>query len=335
MSQLPDARRMVAEAEHAASVGDLATADELLNDAARIQEAELGPFHPDLASTLNNRAIVAENAGRLGEAETFYRRASAIVSQSLPVDDPAVAASRQNLEDFCRAHDLPIDPPAVPTASVFETNAGPDVFSREAGTVAEARPAPRTMSRPLLWVAIVTAVLVTGAVLAREAWWRGESGESRNEPPASQAVPAPEQAVREPALPAGVDPPKAVTDVPPAEPVAPVPSSAGVMSLTTAQLCQTFSATGSRWRCDPAGEAVEPGPVVFYTRVRSPRDVAVVHRWYRGDTLRQSVTLTVRANTAEGFRTYSRQTVDPGGAWRVEVRSVDGRVLHTQRFAVR
>ena len=97
---------MLEVAEHAATGGDFASADELLRGAARIQEAELGPLHPDLANTLNNLAIVAEKMGRPGDAETFYRRATAIASASLPADHPMVADSRQNLEDFCRARGL-------------------------------------------------------------------------------------------------------------------------------------------------------------------------------------------------------------------------------------
>jgi len=73
---------------------------------------------------------------------------------------------------------------------------------------------------------------------------------------------------------------------------------------------------------------------VFYTRVRSPRGGVIVHRWYRGDTLRQSVQLKIAANAKEGYRTYSRQTVDRG-AWRVEIRSAAGDLLHEQRLAVR
>ena len=75
--------------------------------------------------------------------------------------------------------------------------------------------------------------------------------------------------------------------------------------------------------------------MVLYTRVRSPRDAAIVHRWYRGDTLRQSVKLAIRTNTTEGYRTYSRQTVDSGGNWRVEVRSAAGDLLQEQHFVVR
>jgi hypothetical protein len=80
---------------------------------------------------------------------------------------------------------------------------------------------------------------------------------------------------------------------------------------------------------------VSPGPIVLYTRVRSPGDAVVVHRWYRGDALRQSVKLTIRANATEGYRTYSRQTVDGGADWHVEVRSAEGALLHERRFVVR
>ena len=108
---------------------------------------------------------------------------------------------------------------------------------------------------------------------------------------------------------------------------------AGGIVVATAQLCRTFSTSGSNWRCDPVGDTAAPGPIVFYTRVRSPRDTAVVHRWYHGGTLRQSVRLTIQANATEGYRTYSRLTVDKGD-WQLEVRSADGKLLHEQRFAV-
>src|SRR5262245_2451251 len=74
MTQQQDARQMLDRAERAATAGDLASADELLRGAARIQEEELGPLHPDLANTLNNLAIVAEKAGRPDDAETLDRK---------------------------------------------------------------------------------------------------------------------------------------------------------------------------------------------------------------------------------------------------------------------
>jgi hypothetical protein len=112
------------------------------------------------------------------------------------------------------------------------------------------------------------------------------------------------------------------------------PATDGI-TLATAQLCRSFSIDGTVWQCDPIPDRVSTGPIVLYTRVRSPRDVTVVHRWYRGDTLRQSVELTIRANATEGYRTYSRQTVDNAEDWRVEVRSANGELLFERRFAVK
>src|SRR3954464_6468067 len=111
MSESQSVHDLLAKAESAAGAGDLASAEALLHAIARIQEGELGDTHPDLANTLNNLAIVAERTGRPADAEKYYRRAVAIASASLPVDDPMVAASRQNLEEFCRAQGLPIDVP--------------------------------------------------------------------------------------------------------------------------------------------------------------------------------------------------------------------------------
>jgi hypothetical protein len=327
MSQLPDARERLLAAERAATAGDLATADELLQDAARIQEAELGPVHPDLASTLNNLAIVAEKTGRLGDAEAFYRRAAAIAVESLPADDPAVQASRQNLEDFCRARNLPIDAPVLTTLPASDPP-----------PTSEPAPPPRTTSHAAAWIAIGGAVLVTGALLVAQPWSRERpvpaASPLHTDPPTTPAMAdetatagATGSAERPTAM--GESEPDAATN----DPRASGPSTAAI-SLTAAELCRTFSTSGGRWRCDPAGDSVAPGAVVLYTRVRSRRGGAVEHRWYRGDTLRQTVRLSIRANLAQGYRTYSRQTVDRGTDWRVEVRSANGDVLHEQRFGV-
>ena len=136
MSELPDAARMLEAAEQAARSENFGLADELLRRAAHIQELELGPLHPDLANTLNNLAIVAEKTGRLDEAETFYRLAVAITSASLPADHPMIAASRENLEDFCRARGLPID-------------RSPEVDAVDAGLITEATPQPSIAPLPV------------------------------------------------------------------------------------------------------------------------------------------------------------------------------------------
>jgi hypothetical protein len=384
MSELQDAGRMLAEAEQAAIANDLVFAYELLRGAARIQEAELGPLHPDLANTLNNLAIVAEKTGRLGDAETFYRRAVAIASASLPVDHPMIAASRENLEDFCRARGLPIDTPAFMTLPARDTAAGldasapesaggasatpGDVRTAEAGLSMEAAPplsgspwpvsrqrtptasqplspVPRPDSRSVAWAAIgVVVVLITAMFFVRRPW---SSRETSTTAPPAEPTTRPQAAER--ALPPRAEPPGVPAieqarppivprrddgDVLIVTPTAPTPSS-GAATLATAQLCRNFSTSGASWQCDPAVDPVSPGRLVLYTRVKSPRDAVVVHRWYRGDTLQQSVQLAIRANATDGYRTYSRQTVDGGADWRVEVSSANGDLLHERRFAVR
>jgi hypothetical protein len=103
------------------------------------------------------------------------------------------------------------------------------------------------------------------------------------------------------------------------------------VTLGEALLCTSLAAG---YRCQAATSPVRPGSLTFYTRVVASRDTAVVHRWYRDGELRQAVRLDVPARRS-GFRTYSRATVAPSDDWRVEVRTRDGRLLHTERFAVR
>jgi tetratricopeptide repeat protein/DUF2914 family protein len=327
MTQQQDARHMLDRAERAVTAGDLASADELLRGAARIQEEELGPLHPDLASTLNNLAIVAEKTGRPDDAETFYRRAAAIAAASLPSDHPMVAESRQNLEGFCRERGLPIDAPVVITAT-RDTD-------REATKVA---PTAGRASRSVAWVTIGAFGLAAAMLLVLRLRSSHDASVTKTEPVAAQqpetippriAAPTTRPAPIERAVPPAAAPSHRGRNVAPDKPAA-----TGGITVASAQLCRTFSTGGSSWRCDPVGRSVAPGPIIFYTRVRSRRDAAVVHRWYQGDTLRQSVALKIQANATEGYRTYSRLTVDDGD-WRVEVRSVDGSLLHEQRFAVR
>jgi hypothetical protein len=330
MTEVQDAKRMLEAAAQAAAACDLASADELLRGVARIQEAELGPLHPDLANTLNNLAIVAEKAGRLDDAEAFYRRAVAIASASLPADHPMIAASRENLEDFCRARGLPIDTPAVvtPPAPKPTAPARADMDVLPTGTAFEPHPPPPprvSSSRASAAIGLV-AILLAAAFLV----WRPWSSHETPTPAKTAEATPPAQAV-EPARPTRAEPtvPAPIEQTPPST----ASRSPGVITLATKQLCRTLSTSGS-WKCDPAVDPVAPGPLVFYTRVRSPRDAVVIHRWYRGNTLRQSVKLSIRANATEGYRTYSRQTVDAGADWRVEVRSAEGTLLHEQRFAV-
>jgi hypothetical protein len=181
-----------------------------------------------------------------------------------------------------------------------------------------------------VWVAIaiVVAVLLV---------WRPWSSRNTSTSPSADVVPPRPEAL----------PPGPATAEPPAPPktaflrgnrgaagseqAAPAP---GAVTLVAAELCRSFSTSGRSWRCEPASDSIAPGALVLYTRIRSTRADTVVHRWYHGRTLRQSVTLAIGANTNEGYRTYSRQTVTSGD-WRVEVRNADGSLLDERRFSVR
>jgi len=343
MSALPDLRDMLARAEMAATSGDLASADELLRAAARIQEAELGPLHPDLANTLNNLAIIAEKTGQLDDAETFYRRAVSIASASLPEDHPMLAASRQNLEDFCRTRGLPI----AETTIVVPTRQKEPIQSARAPLVAPVPvvPAPTRVAQPrpslsIGTVSIGVVVLAVAALLIMRPWPARETPapaptptpESSSAPKAAEPVPT------QPAAPVPLpqEPPATARQDAPAAAEKPTASgrSADSVTLAAVEVCRSFSTSGDNWKCEPAGSSVAAGPLVFYTRVKSPRDAVVVHRWYQGSALQQSVRLNIRANATEGYRTFSRQTVHRGD-WRVEVRSASGDLLHEQRVTVR
>ncbi len=380
MPELQTVPDLLSRAESAAAAGDLSSADELLRTIARIQEHELGSQHPDLANTLNNLAIVAEKTGRLDDAETFYRRAVAIASASLAPDDPMLAASRQNLEDFCRSQGIPIEKPAVtapPTdrtvpeppapaladaavdakAPVVVTDRAAEPIAPVTAPAPDHRPLPPVVSKPkpspepprpspsFAKVAIAIVVLVIAALFVMRPWSSRETPVSTpaaepTTPPTAEAsrAQAPESTPRSSPQPA-VDPPKPPAPTPPGDkPQAARPSPADAASapvaLVAAQLCRSLATSGN-WHCDPAGDSVAPGQLAFYTRVKSPRPTIVVHRWYRGTALRRSVELEIRANANEGYRTFSRQTVDAGEEWRVEVRSASGELLHEQRISVR
>jgi len=112
------------------------------------------------------------------------------------------------------------------------------------------------------------------------------------------------------------------------------PASPAVIStVATAQLCTALR----DWRCAAAESQVPPGPMFFYTQVKSATATTIEHRWYQGNRMRRVVQLHIEASPGTGYRTYSRNTItsERAGDWRVELRSADGTVLHEERFTVR
>ncbi len=148
MSDVREIPAVLEAAERAASSGDLASAETLLHEVVRLQEATVGPGHADLASTYNNLAVVCEMAGRPTDAEQFYRRAYRIASSALDPQDPLVTTSFNNLKEFCQARGVPLEvaakAPVEPLAPAVVLPAGPALVSPpEAPRTPEAAPSPR------------------------------------------------------------------------------------------------------------------------------------------------------------------------------------------------
>jgi len=348
-----DLSSVLTAAEAAAAGGDYPSAAEQLREAAAIQEAKLGPDHPDLADTLNNLGVACEKAQRLDDAERHYRRALAIAIKAFPAGHEAVATSRTNLKEFCEANGRPLEPPAprppaprpavrpVPTATAAPAP-GPAPKRTPAPTSVLAAPRPpsrqapasRAPGFPVRGVAIAAALvggLLLVVVVASRPW-----AQSTSAPDAAVApTPAPPSAPPV-ATPASTTPATGRADRP-AAPKAPLRPAAtpGLPVVVNAGLCRNITTGDVNWSCDRAASPVTAGSLVFYTRIRSTRDATVQHRWYRGRELVQSVDLRIRTNLGPGYRTYSRFPVTPGDEWRAELRASDGTVLHEERFVVR
>jgi hypothetical protein len=380
MADWREPREVLEAAEQAAAAGDYTSAEELLREAAVLQENNFGSTDPNLANTLNNLGVVCEINQKPIDAEAFFRRAYAIATSTLQPDHPFVLTSRKNLEDFCRSQGKPFDPPSP--SPVFDT--GEDValtdsneFSLELPPGEQLQPVVSgNWSRRLVLGGLIAVGLFVGfAVNVIWLRWNDEAKSaaaisSSASPPSASATKSgrakpPRQVQKtsstdsgEVSAKTGVVPPTPPTSV---QADAPSPSTTkGAKSLSktaknlgttpnsvgttasvppspevaAAELCRNLST--STWKCVRPGKQVGAGSLFYYTRLKSPTVTTVQHRWYRGDRLHRTVNLPVRVNTREGYRTYSRTSVDSkgGGDWRVELRTRDGVVLHEERFVV-
>jgi Protein of unknown function (DUF2914)/Tetratricopeptide repeat len=356
MPESRDHRSVVEAAEKAAGAGDYATAERLLREAAALQEASLGPQHPDLANTLNNLGIVCEITQKPVDAERFFRRAYGIAAATLKPDHPFVTTSRKNLEDFCRARGKPVDLPpakaAAPPPLHPEKRKPVVVEKKKPVTRPAAASGPRKTSEPPgpvvaagglpspLAIGILLAIALVVTFIATPLFRSNDAAE----PPAAN----PEAAALASPAPAPVD--NKIKPTPPAQKpaaaVAPSPArraekgsgraALAAPVLVEARLCRDL-ATDEDWECASPRSPVGAGPLFFYTRLKSPTDTTVQHRWYRGNRVRQVVELRVRANTNAGYRTYSRNTINDQDQadWRVELTTSDGTLLKEIRFTVR
>jgi hypothetical protein len=347
MPEPHEARSIIESAEQAAAAGNYSSAEKLLREAAALQEQALGPRHPDLANTLNNLGVVCEMADNPIDAEHYFRRAHTIATAALAPDHPFVVTSRKNLHDFCAARGRPAElrpsPPAV--AAWLEAPATRDAPPRDSSPSAkmpDPTPIPRKRSlRPLaVGVSSGFALIV---ILMMAGYWRSGAEETKPSPavasapagetPAPRPTSPPAEAIARP-QPAAKPLQPTRSDVDAAGPRPTMPAkSAAAPTVVTAQLCTALRA----WRCEAAESHVPPGPMFFYTQVKSATATTIEHRWYQGDRLRLAVQLRIQPNPGAGYRTYSRHTIsgERAGDWRVELRSANGAMLHEERFTVR
>lgn len=100
----------------------------LAEEALRLAEQRSGPQHPDVASRLNDLAILYRAMGRYAEAEPLYRRALEIRERALGPADTATAFSLNDLALFLREQGryTEAEPLHLRAVRILERLLGPD-----------------------------------------------------------------------------------------------------------------------------------------------------------------------------------------------------------------
>jgi len=268
-----------------------------------------------------------------------------------PLPTAGLASPADNRAPFRAGGETPANQPAPATSSQGDSRGTAGAHPPVPPIDASARPQPERAGRPaqtpsrqrpaahrgsgVAYTTYTLAALAIGAVVLA-AWVFSARGRVAQDAPSTNG-------------------PETTAPVEPATAAAPLSSVAGgtptsaagrrtvragaassdrMPTVLRAAVCRRFVTQGSPdWRCERAGTEAAPGAFVFYTRIAAPRNTTVEHRWYQDGALKQTIELPVRANGA-GFRTYSRRVAGVG-AWRVELRSRTGDVLHEERFVVR
>jgi hypothetical protein len=328
MQEPREPRSIIEAAEQSAAAGNYASAEELLREAAVLQEARLGPLDPDLANTLNNLGVVCEINDNPVDAEHCFRRAFAIATTVLKPDHPFVATSRQNLRDFCEARGKRVelvDPPRESSSHPESQNVQPLARKR--------------FIRPLAIGGLGPAVMLI-MILTTVRPWLNSTEQAQS--PSAIATDSPREIPARPQAPLSVEPiplPQETT-----RPSEGGPNGGSARRITEASTPVRLTLVKARlcadlddFLCDPPDRPVPPGPLFFYTEVKSTSATTIQHRWYRDNRLYQSVQLRVQASPRVGYRTFSRNTMtgESAGSWRVELRTEDGVLLHEERFSVR
>jgi hypothetical protein len=323
--------------------GDLDAAEREYRRAHEIAAASRPADDPLVTTSAQNLREFCEANGR-----PLDRPAPAPVVAPVPV--PAAPREVDVPTAIVPRPEIPAVPAPSPAAS---TKTEPRVAPVPAPAP---QPAPGTMpSRPPVKPVStvgrrlpIPLLVALGALVILAIWFfagrRNGDAAAPPEAAAPDSVPASPPATSAPATPAPVPAPvaaplpaparSAASPAPGRETAPPRTGAAADVPITVAdaRLCTALSAN---YECKTAGDTVAPGRLTYLTRLIVPQDTRVVHRWYRDDELRQAVRLEVPPRR-QGFRTFSRGTVHvTPGEWHVELRTLDGRVLHTVKFQVR
>ena len=90
--------------------GKYAEAVPLAQRAVELAEKQFGPEHPDVATSLNNIALIYQAQGRYAEAEPLLKRSLAIREKTLGPEHPDVATSLNILAELYRVQGAPPRP---------------------------------------------------------------------------------------------------------------------------------------------------------------------------------------------------------------------------------
>jgi hypothetical protein len=410
---------LAAAAAQAASAGDIPSAAALLQRTLELQERTLGPEHREIATTLNNLALMLERLDRVNEAGRCYRRAYVVAKKALGPDDPAVQVSRANLAAFVEEHGgeaselatgagrrSPQDDPS-PSIGLAGVFASDDIWESSAAGAAAGRTTPAPAAEPARaesvarwnperavvgttypteesssqspseshasvpagvapphasggrssvspwWALVAAAALVvvagwyaltrdvgeTSAPPAAEAVeGAGPSSPPAPAPPAASSTAPPGPSMSAGAATAAADISPTETPSPPAAPSTPSGSPAPrptINEVADAGACTSLTRSPDVWRCETAAAPALGTAVYYYTRVRSPRDGSIRHRWVHNGNLVAERTLRIQANATYGFRTFTRQTLSQPGEWQVLLIGMDGTILDERSFHVR
>ncbi len=324
-------------------------AEFLYRRALGLARTTLPAGHPYIETSLENLKALYRTQGR---PEKLALVADSETSRSgLPiqgaVDDEEVKVDVDVDVDI--DIDIEIDAPVPEELPAAQTPAPASVAGAQSASAPEEPPDAiyGQLARPaLLMVAAASIVLLVG-------WWlfAGSGGEESSvpaEPPVATRSTEPPVSLQPEAVVEHVAEPEdrvsPILESPSDSPPAASADEAGVGSavVVEARVCKrlvTRDDDGSSlgdWRCDAVVGPVDTGQLYFYTRIRTPTDITVEHRWLRDGVIQQAINLEVGANDGPGYRTYSTLTVSPekSGAWRVEVRTGDQDVLRVEDFVV-